>query len=722
MIQNKIGAQLSNNYIEFHFSGEPPATCKVLVTNLSNQFASFRVDIIVAGADPNLERKWYLLSPEVSTKKPPGDTTEFGITVIDTPIPGVAIINAVVQVSSLDFNDIQRLSLRLKVHQGQELISLKLSLPSIHVLVYPRQIIAIPVGIYNTSQRSLDLLLRLKGINPTWFNQGVERRVLVGAGNRLENAFSCQPPIATQAPSGQYPFTIEALENNQSLTEIQGIIEVLPIGCVFFEAEPKEYWLPIKTSWYPNFSSASVQYQLYFKNASNLAQIIAISVTLDKKSSQTGNLDSSNLTLEPGEKIPILYTIAPKRPWLGLIKRFTYHFLATTSDQRLGQPDPPEQTVKLHLRPLLPLWLQAIIALLLLLLALLLWPQDSHTDAVYSVRFSGVVNPVVSGSQDQTVRQWRATPDNPFCSWLKWQRYCFSSEGILINNNSSGTDGKSVRVLRFRSEGTNQIGLGLENGQILLWDFLKKEKIYNIEKSSSKPDRVFDLYFSKDSRYLLSSHGGYLRLWDIKNTSQPQLIEEKLSEFALYALALNQDETKLIIAGQYNKIVFVDWKNHQTISSLQNLDAPIGSTNDYINSISIARNNLLATADTKGYINLWDIIKCQSITSSNLKCPLLDQWQVNDEQGKSLPLRSIKLDNNGRYLVAAGDDGRILLWSLETAGKRQSESQTPKVLAHYPKGINSLDLIEEKQRLLILSGSEDNQVRLNIYNLSAHNL
>lgn len=715
MVQNQISAQLSSNNIEFKPDG-PAAIFNVLVTNLSAQFASFRVELLVAGADPNIGKKWYLLSPEVSTKKPPGDTTEFGITIVDSPIPGVAIINVVVQVSSLEFNDIQRLSLRLRVHPGQGVTSLNLSLPSPHLLVYPRQVIAIPVGIYNINQRPVDALLRLKGINPTWFNQGVERRILIGAGSRTEASFSCQPPIATQAPSGQYPFIIEALENNDSLGQIEGILEVLPIGSIFFEAEPKEYWLPLKTSWLPDFSSPPVQYQLYFKNASNLAQQISISVTPDKKSPQTGEILPPSLKLEPGEKIPVLYKISLKRPWLGLTKRLTYHFQSSLRDQRLGQPDPPEQTVKLNLRPLLPLWLQALLALLLLLLALLLWPQDSHRDAVYSVRFSGVINPVLSGSSDQTVRQWRATPDNPLCSWLKWQRYCFISEGIFINNQpTTGTDGKSVRVLRFRSQGTNQIGVGLENGQILLWDFLKKEKISNVEKSSSKPDRVFDLYFTKDSQYLLSSHGGYLRLWNINN--ETPFLEEKALEFAIYALAVTEDETKLIIAGQYNRLMLGNWTNHQKIPSFQLLNSTGGSTNDYINSISITKNRLLATADNQGYINLWEISKCQSLSSSSLKCPQLDKWQVNDPQGNPLPLRSLKLNNTGRYLVAAGDDGRILLWLLKETGERQPASQNPIVLAHYPQGINSLDLIEVEHRLLIVSGSEDNQVRLNIYNL-----
>ncbi|WP_013322121.1 hypothetical protein [Gloeothece verrucosa] len=725
MARHYIEGRLSHDVVEFEPNGSA-ATFTVYVQNLSEEFASFRVELFAPGCDPNLGHRWYKLYPEVSTKKPPGDTTDFVVTISETPIPGAEIINITVQISSNEFRDIQRLPLRLKVKPGSGPTRLQVNLPIRHFLVYPRQVIQIPVQVFNPNQSNVDVVLYFSGLNANWLYEGDQRRILIGAGQTGETNFSCQPPIALQAPSGKYPFKVEAYLFSNVAGSDSGVLEVVPVGTIMFTCSPKHCWIPSQKYWFPSLKSEPGIFQLQFKNVSNLAQGIAVQVQGKDVKRCDCEVTPPQISINTGETHQMTFKASKKRPWLGLTQKFQFQLITALYDQRLGKTDPPTETVELYLQPILPVWLQLLAALLLLALLLLLLPRESHTGPVNAVQFSGVINPILSGSDDQTVRAWLATPDNLLCRGLGWQRYCVQPRGILVDRITDGTDKKSVQVLQFRSEKTDQVAVGLENGEILLWDVLKKEKIRLF--SQQKSDRVFALVFTKDSQYLFSGHGLSLRLWKLNGDQVTPLAEKQLG-FAIYTLSLSKDERQLIVAGRYNRILIGDWRVRDQLPQFQSLEYPSGSQNDYIYSIAVA-NNLLATADNQGYIRLWDLKNCSNKGPELLNCPLLDEWQMKYSNGEPMPVRSIKLsegvgtnargdaNEDGGYLIAAGDDGKIVLWPLTPSGSRQPQFIEGKLIANYNQGINSIDVKIERQRLLILSGSDDNQVRLNVYPLN----
>lgn len=713
MAQKKIEGYLSTDVVEFQSEGEA-ARFTLDVQNLSDDFASFQVQLFAPGADPNLGHRWYKLYPEVSTKKPPGDHTEFAVIITETPVPGAEVINVTVEISSLEFRDVQRLPLRLLVKAGTGPTRLQVNLPNKHLLVYPAQAIPIPVQVYNPNHKNAEVVLHCSGVNKSWLSEGDQRRVLVGAGQTTETAFTCKPPIAIQAPSGGYPLKVEAYWYGNLAGEDNGILEVVAVGTVMFTCTPKQYWLPKNGRWWPSLATEPAVYQLQLKNVSNLVQNITLEVQgKDVKRCQICEISPPQITSQPGETTTTILTARKKRPWLGLSQKLQLQLITTLSDQRLGKTDPPTETVELNLRPILPWWLQFLAALLLLALLLLLLPRESHTGPVMSVQVNGLINLVLSGSDDQTVRAWEPQPDNFFCNRLAWQRYCLKPAGVLVDNSQNGTDGKSVTVLKFRAEQNDQVAIGLDNGEILLWNIPKQEPISLF--SQQKSDRVFALEFTKDSNYLFSGHGLMLRLWQLRGDRVTPIAEEPLG-FAIQSLAFTADEQTLIAAGRYNRILIGDWSDRSSLPKFYTLQSPAGSHNDYIYSIAVA-NSLLAVSDNRGLIRIWNLNQCQLEAESELSCQLVDEWQMTYPNGAAMPLRSLDLSQEGDYLVAAGDDGQIVLWKLTTRGQREPELIKGKILAKYSSQINSIDLVRGRQGLIIVSGSEDHQVRLTTYPL-----
>ncbi|NJR63956.1 MAG: hypothetical protein HC769_37505 [Cyanobacteria bacterium CRU_2_1] len=119
-----------------------------------------------------------------------------------------------------------------------------------------------------------------------------------------------------------------------------------------------------------------------------------------------------------------------------------------------------------------------------------------------------------------------------------------------------------MRVIRLKPTDNNVIAAGLENGTIQLWDVLG-----NVAQKTlfSDNDRVFDLDFTPDSRYLFSGHGsGQIRQWDLESSEKKPIRRILLSptSFSIAALGIyqpNPNTSRVVIAGQYNKLLLWDW-------------------------------------------------------------------------------------------------------------------------------------------------------------------
>jgi WD40 repeat protein len=697
MANNLITTRISAQVLKFK-PGGLPATFEVTVTNDSDQFASFQLEILAAGVDSeHQDFRWYSLSPAVSAKKPPGDSTKFYVAIADTPVPGfVGIMNLTVRIFSLELRDEDRQVLRLVVQEGTASKPLKLDLPVRKFQVAPGELVEVPVRVNNPNQQSIDVELRFLGVEPSWLIDGAAQRFRLEPGEQTEVTFSCQPPeVISQAPCQIYPFTIEATHHNGLPASDQGTLEVLPTGFVEFSCIPQKQTIPPKGGWLLTRQADPATYELQFENASNLDSSVSVQLQGKNKEKYTLEVIPTETDLKPGERCTALLVASKQRPKWGIPQKLLLEVTAVLSDQRLDLRN-DSQTIELRVLPVFPLWLQAAAGLLLLLLLWFLLGSRSqgHTDQVTSVRFNGIADRVMSSSADQTIRSWS----------VKGNR--LEPTGVFAK------PGKAVRVIRYRPVDNDLVAAGLENGEIQLWDVLGDRQKPVESFYSQKDDRVLDLAFTKDSRYLFSSHGsGLVLAWDIERDlsdktfgSNKPLLTLK-SDFAVYDLAVvGKGDRNLAIGGRFNKLVVWNLASNK----IRRVPYREGSQNDYIQSIAVAADkpNLMATADTQGYITLWDMREC---LVNDVKCEILDEWSRGHD-GK--PVRSVNLSKDGCYLASAGDDGREMLWPLTSEGRRHSGFRNGREIAQFSTRLNDVALSVEGENILMVSGGDDHRVQL----------
>lgn len=704
MAKNLISTTISPKEIIFKPGGSP-AVFEVNAINESDRFASLQLEVLAAGADAKLAQNWYILSSEVSTKKPPGDSTQFFVKIIDTPLPGfIGQVNLTVRVFSIELQDEIRQLLRLTVQEGIGGTALKMTLPVQEFQSYPQQSLTIPVQLHNPNYQPANAVIQLSGIDPTWLIE--EKQVLhIEPGDRVEAVFRCQLPETTQTVSQHYPFAIEATLTNGLSSKVTGSLWILPKGVVVFRCSPLEHRIPARRRDF--WRSDPATYQLTFENLSNISQICHVEAKSETKIEYT--LTPQQIELPISETNQMFLTTKIKRHWFGRVRQLLISVVTDLSDGQLESTSPKSETLKLKVLPIVPIWL--LVGSGLLLLWLLWWcswlnpgnPFFGHQKAVNSVEFNGLARNIISGSNDRTVALWRV--EGFFEAW--------TNQFI----RRIGDTQKAVRTVRYRPVDNNIIAAGLENGEVQLWELVGSSDLIDTF-SYQKDDRVLALEFTPDSRSLFSGHGSGLVLqWETTLRREKmfkgndRLLNKKQFDFAVYALKLiGEESNSLVVAGRYNQLIVWNLLTNRTFK----VPYPLGGQDDYILSVETAEfaPYLLATADNKGNIALWDMRPC---LEGKGNCKMLDRW-FHSKEGEAV--RSISLSENGCYLASGGDDGKVTLWALTSEGKRARELRTGEVVqkevsrSYENKKINSVHLKLVDSEVFIASGSDDTQVRV----------
>ena len=684
--------------------GGGPASFNVQAINTSDRFASFRIEIIPAGNENQSGSSWYSISPDISSKTPPGTTTEFQVTIFDTPIPGfVGQMNLTVRTFAMEFGDESRQLVRLILEKGARAIPLKIKLPIDKFQVLPREELSIPVRIINPGQTLAETMVKLKGINPTWFGEAIEKQVMVQPGKEAEIQFICTIPFGPDAPSKSYPFTIEAQVIDGESSFAQGSLEVLQMGNTDFKCEQtKRHLPPRRKKWFRR--TTSVTYPLTLHNASNLQQQVTLEVKNAFIPESSIHIDPTAVDLGPQETQPVSVTVTHRRQIIGRVQDFTLQTQSTWSDRRVDiQHEILDLSLKIH--PII--WIWWIVGIAVFVVPSTLWwfsclnPGNrscGHSEAVNTVQFSGNGDRAISGSGDETIREWDIAG--------------FSNPLINQEIGTVAKMGKAVRVIRYKPTNNDQIAVGLENGEVQLWDLLKKSDKPKISFGQQRDDRVLDLRFTPDSKSLISAHGsGQIFRWDLDQNQSG--VKDKPNgklqlEFAIYSTAIVGDGQTLAIGGKFNRLELWNWQTnqHRSIPYIKP-----GGQYDYIQSLATAdyEPQTMASGDTQGTIVLWDMKNCS--VDPNQPCRVLDQWTT--AHGNS-PVRSVALSRSGCYLVSGGGDGRVMLWPLTADGRRASKHLAGILVdkSFSPKeAIQSVDVKVIKGNISILSGSEDTQIR-----------
>lgn len=717
----------------------------VEVINNSRQFASFQVELKAIGIDSTELEEWYRVNPELCAKKPPGDRTEFRVAITKTPLSSYGTsIDIKVRAFSVEYPDLyaeEKVNLRIDEPRR----SVKLYLPVGNFRVFPGDVFEIPILTINLSPKQLDLEVKIFGLDPSWLdssNNKLEMRLQ--PGNSLEKSFLCQIPEDIQIPSQEHNFIIEAKAINSGYAPPvqRGVVEILPFGTIAFYCDKPIRTIPHKFGLIPKKEFNYATFELEFENKSNKIQEISLDVPQREQRKYALELPEP-IEVESNETEWIDLVARKKRPWLGGERRFLFKVDPILNNETHHSEEsskrvniyPNTKLLDLRVRPIIPVLAQ-ILGAIAFVVAIWLWwllNPPSHRGPVNSVRIIGNVGTVVSGSSDRTIRRWQINSD----SWSLLNRL-FSRrlryEGVIAEDTA-----KAVRVISPSPRDEDLIVAGLSNGDIRFSNILSKTRLRLYQSN----DRVFDLNFTNDSRYLFSVHGsGFINQWDIRSQRETP-IRQAYPNFAISAVAISESKnqpTLVMAAGRYGKLVIWDWEAQKLYeieyklaqSQSGNFDI-VGGQNHYIDSLSISNEkNLLAMADNKGYITLWDVEKMrqcinnyertennssnvsqsgQIVRSINLECnnAITEQWS-NGHQGS--PVRSVSLTQEGCYLASAGDDGRVKLWALQEEGKRTIKEG--KILAHYPNiKLNTVDA--ESREDLILVASDAKKFRVSLY-------
>ncbi|MDJ1176112.1 WD40 repeat domain-containing protein [Roseofilum capinflatum] len=734
MVEKLMSTELSTKELTFQ-PGYGVAQFEVKVLNQGDRFASFQLEIIAAGVPPQDERTWYSLSPEVSTKKPPGDLTRFIVEIHRTPILGfVGLVNLTIRIFSLELGTEERHILRLRVQKGIGELLIQAELPNSKLKGYPNSDLELPIRLLNPGQKEITALIALSS-SYSWLNRSPVPLSLP-PGQWMDYSLVCYVPDFEEAiASISYLADIKITHPDGPPTQLQAAIEILPQGEIRFEIPQPEQTLPQKRRWLPSWKSTPVMYPLELDNQSNQRCQTTIDLPLEEKDNRNPlqlELSPPEHTLNPTETQTFDLRVETQRPWLGWVRErlipIEANVLPVGAASSIGigavlKPAPTtasvpiidrQQTLMLRVFPIVPRWLQG---LLILGLAWVFWwfiygqyYYIHHKGPVMTVQLNGLGDRVLSGGIDQQVRDWI----------IEGKKLEFIDIRALAD--------KAVRTVKYRPVDNNQMAMGLENGEIQLWDLLSYEEMPVRSLVYQKDDRVMDLEFTPDSRYLYSGHGsGLLAKWyigqdfeQIQNVNEPELTQT--FEFAISDLAfVGQGAETLAIAGRFNQLILWNTADNSTQTvDISDPDTATGQDN-YITSLATAEKRpfLLAVADNQGSISIWNLRPCLEPglgAGANPPCELLDRWD-NSHEGEAV--RSIAFSADGAYLASVGDDGRLILWPLRDTGERLSKYLKGKVISNHSQSLNTVDLSlipsrrnRSGSQLQIVTGGDDGKVRL----------
>jgi WD40 repeat protein len=725
--------------------GQMPPSFSVQVVNQSDSFAAFQLEVLAAGVEAGASPTWYQQDPDMPAKIPPGDRTEFLVTVLDVPpVRGgfVGSMTLTVRVFSVELRQEDRQVINLVI-EGSGIIPPQIDILSPQLVATPQTRLEIPVRLYNPNPSTLRINLAVQGLPPEWLTDGQERRLEVPAQGEVTTTFLGQIGSPLDAPSQVYPFDLEARVTSLVSQRLPSQITVLPAGIValdlttleviypppkasqrFLRPEklggtpPGDSWFslpmaamaalqgprptepPTTTPPRPTAGAKTAVIGLTVHNHSNLAQVITPVVERlhlgwfgDDKTqirplvaADRVILPEEPLPLPIGGALPMNLPVVVARPWLGWTRTHLFRLSVLRPDTQIPL-EPDHQTVTVRARPRLP-WAIQLLALggLLTLAMLSRLPPPSHRGPVNMVRFDGRASEVISTSEDQTVRRWRIEGHR----LRRWQRPVQAD--------------KAIRVARYRPVGNDALAVGYENGSTEILSLRVPQP--PLVLSHALGDRVFDLQFTADAQTLFTGYGsGALRRWDLsglpRGTLQPSQAED--AGFAVQTLALMPDN-QVLVGGRFNRLVIWDWAQDRLLP-FPYLSG--GGDQDYITGLATASQqpHRLAIADNQGRISLWDLRTCLTSATPTDTCRPISTW-ADGHGGESV--RAIALTESGCALVSGGADGQVKLWAIQADGSLANERR----LGKSRQAIDTVDVILKDQRLLVVSGGSDRRVNL----------
>ncbi|MGK7887321.1 MAG: caspase family protein [Crocosphaera sp.] len=308
-------------------------------------------------------------------------------------------------------------------------------------------------------------------------------------------------------------------------------------------------------------------------------------------------------------------------------------------------------------------------------------------------------------------------------------------------NRMRGDSSMIVRSVVSPHDSSEQvIASATENGTIRLWNLQGKLlKSWKVQSSENQPSqRIWNVSFSPDGKLLASSgEDGFVRLWNLEEIEK--LPDIKLSQTPKHQaikaykgydqgyvryVTFSPDGKKLaILEGeggngyigfwdlQGNKLAF--WKadnNQPPVNFVKSIDFYPDQNQDIIVTLGIDQE-----------IKIWDTknvnLSRQPRLLSTLLIPKTTDIKTSQTTNKFKSWGAF-FSPDGKYIVAAGDDGSLALWKSENGLWGSQDQKVAKVWQAHKGIIWNVAFSPDSQK--IASGGEDGNVR--IWNLKGEKI
>jgi hypothetical protein len=283
---------------------------------------------------------------------------------------------------------------------------------------------------------------------------------------------------------------------------------------------------------------------------------------------------------------------------------------------------------------------------------------SGHTGPVTALAYSSDGATVITAGKDATVRIWSAAS-------AALKRTIEMDDGPASAMAISGT-----RLLT-----------GHANGNVVLWDWERAEKISSYKRNDAEIWAV--AFLGSAERFAAAGHDWKIAVWNATTASGPFAVLDA-HESAVQSLAFGVNGSKPFLAsGSADKTLKV-W-NLETLDPVRTYRGH----RDYVTAVALsAGGKAIASASLDGKVRIW------SGRSNRLTRAL------SGHQGKAT---AVAFAPAGDVLASAGSDGKIRVWDY-------NKTRTPRTLPSHEGDVSALAFSPDGQH--IASAGDDGLVRV----------
>lgn len=330
--------------------------------------------------------------------------------------------------------------------------------------------------------------------------------------------------------------------------------------------------------------------------------------------------------------------------------------------------------------------------------------EKKHDDQVWSIAFNPNGNQLASAGQDRTVCLWDVESGQHIRTFQHRDAGIVRSVAFHPNKKTLASGGEEccvrlwdvesgeccgcsatdspVYFVTFSPDGS-LLATGLQNGKIFVWDAIKGEHIYALDKHT---DVVYSVSFSPDGTKLASgSADGSICIWDVKTGELAQISEGYKTR--IRSIAFSPDGEKLVLGGDDRAIRLWNIQTRQTQIMQSN-----GHTSR-VRSVAFSPDGQTIVSGSDDHsIKFWD--------TNDTRC------RKTLAGGSTNRFWSISLRHDGKHLVSGSEDGSVRLWDLEDS----ENIKVAKELRGHDAWVWSVAFSPDGR--ILASSSEDGTIRL----------